>query len=69
MMGTSLYEIAVAPIGDYAWALFGPVSYGTEITYLVQKDNLLIRASASSRDGDPTPGGEMVIRAIMSRFG
>jgi hypothetical protein len=39
MEGTSLYEISISPMGDYSRALYGPVSYGTRITFLVKKWN------------------------------
>lgn len=68
MVGTSLYEIQITPMGDYSRALYGPVSYGTEITFLVQKGNLLIRLSVSSRDSDPTVDGTGVMNAILAKF-
>jgi quercetin dioxygenase-like cupin family protein len=68
MAGTNLSEISISPMGDYSRALYGPVSYGMEITFLVQKGNLLLRLSASSRDSDPTVDGAAAMNAILAKI-
>jgi len=50
---TGLREMPIDPLGDTSRALYGRVAYGNEITIYVQQDNLLIRLSASSPEGDP----------------
>ncbi|CAA9558175.1 MAG: hypothetical protein AVDCRST_MAG87-1363 [uncultured Thermomicrobiales bacterium] len=49
----ALAEIPIDPLGETTRALYGTLSYGNEVTIYVQRDNLLIRLSASSPTGDP----------------
>jgi hypothetical protein len=68
MESTSLYEKSISPMGDYSRALYGSVSYGTEIIFLVQKGNLLLRLSAFSRDGDPTVDGAAAMNVMLTKL-
>ena len=52
-VGTPLREVASPGLGDYSRALYGTLDYGNEITFLVQKGNLLLRLSAASLAVDP----------------
>jgi hypothetical protein len=47
-------ELPDIQMGDSSRVLYGELSYGDEITLYVQEDNVLIRLSAASPEGDPT---------------
>ena len=57
------------PLGDYSRALYGQISYGNEITLLVQRGNLLIRLSAAQLEGDPTDVAVGIMQGILARAG
>lgn len=62
---TELSEIPVEPLGDTTRALYGRVAYGNEITIYVQRDNVLIRLSASSPEGDPRAEALGLVRTML----
>lgn len=62
---TELSEIPIDPLGDSTRALYGSVAYGNEITIYVQQDNLLIRLSASSPQGDPREQALDLVRTML----
>ena len=66
--GTALQEVSAQPFGDYSRALFGPVDYGDEITLLVQRGTFLVRVSAASLEGDPTPVAASIVQSILARM-
>ncbi len=51
---TNLAERDQDELGETSRVLFGEQPYGDEITLYVQEDDVLIRLSASSPEGDPT---------------
>ncbi len=65
--GTPLQEVATQNYGDYTRALYGPLDYGNEITFLVQKGNLFVRVSAASVGADPTPKAEVILQTILAK--
>lgn len=62
---TGLDEMPIDPLGDSSRALYGSVPYGNEITIYVQRDNLLIRLSASSPEGDPREQALDLVRTML----
>jgi len=58
----------IDPLGDSSRALYGSVPYGNEITVYVQRDDLLIRLSASSPEGDPRAQALDLVRAMLEGF-
>jgi hypothetical protein len=65
--GTKLEEQDHEPLGDSSVVLYGPMPYGNEVTYYVQQGDLLIRLSASSPKGDPSPVAEGLIATMLAR--
>ena len=63
--GTEFEEIDTEPNGDYSRTLCGEVSYGQEVTFYVQRGELMIRFSASSPEGDPREEAEAVLRLML----
>lgn len=63
--GTEFEEIDTEPIGDYSRTLYGEVPYGHEVTFYVQSEELMIRFSASSPEGDPREEAEAVLRLML----
>lgn len=55
------------PLGDASTVLYGPMTYGNEVTYYVQQGDLLIRLSASSPKGDPRPAADDLIATMLAR--
>lgn len=63
--GSEFEEIDTDPIGDYSRTLYGEVPYGHEVTFYVQIEELMIRFSASSPEGDPREEAEAVLRQML----
>jgi hypothetical protein len=66
---TGAYEVSVTPLGDYSRAPLGQKSYGSEITLLVQRSNLLIRLSTAQLEGDASRFAVGVRQGILGRTG
>jgi hypothetical protein len=66
---TGAYEVSMTPLGDYSRSLLGQMSYGNEITFLVQRSNLLIRLSAAQLEGDTSGFAVGVMQGILGRTG
>lgn len=70
--GASLIEIGPPPFAYYGRTLYGEVDYlgdgflQYEITYLVQVDNVLLRLTVASPDGDPFPVAYDVMAAMLA---
>lgn len=62
---TELNEMPIEPLGDSSRALYGRVAYGNEITIYVQRDNVLVRLSASSPEGDPRAEALALVRTML----
>jgi hypothetical protein len=63
--GNNLEEIDIEPMGDASRALYGKMPYGNEVTLYVQRDDVLIRLSASSPEGDPRAKAMELMRAML----
>lgn len=63
--GSGLEELDIEPLGDSSRALYGSVAYGNEITLYVQRENVLIRLSASSPEGDPRAETTELMRTML----
>lgn len=63
--GSDLAEIDIEPMGDSSRALYGSVAYGNEITFYVQRNDILIRLSASSPEGDPRAETTELMRTML----
>lgn len=63
--GGGLDELDDIDLGDASRALYGEMSYGDEITIYVQQDNVLIRLSAASPEGDPTEEAIRLTRLVL----
>jgi predicted metalloprotease len=64
--GTSLAFEAPPPVGDYAVALTGPASNGTEYTLYASGGPVLVRVTGVSPSGKPVANVETVAQATLS---
>lgn len=64
--GADREEIEVDGLGDDARALYAELEYGNEMTIYAVKDNMVIRVSAASPNGDPRNVATAIMEALLS---